>query len=80
MDTTCSIRKFVLVKGGKICQTDLSPFMLFSNFDTFKREIKFTTLRVYTSFFHLLKLQPLFYHVCMALFSNMAATFSYQAK
>ena len=80
MDTSCSARRFVVVKGGKICQIDLSPFLLFSNFDTFKRWIKFTTLRVYTYFFHILKLQPLFYHVCMALFSNMAAIFSYQAK
>ena len=31
-------------------------------------------------FFHILKLESLFYHVCMALFSNMAAIFSYQAK
>ena len=35
--TFLSVRKFVLVKGGKICQIDLSPFLLFSYIDTFKR-------------------------------------------
>ena len=35
--TFLSVRKFVLVKGGKICQIDLSPLLLFSNIDTFKR-------------------------------------------
>ena len=75
MDSSCSVRKFVLVKGGKICQIDLSPFLLFSNFGTFKRLIKFITLRVYTFFFHILKLEPLFYHIYKALFSNMTETF-----
>ena len=58
MDTSCSARRFVVVEGGKICQIDLSPFPLFSNFDTFKRWIKFTSLRVYTYFFTFLSSNP----------------------
>ena len=30
------------------CQTDLSPLLLFYNFNTFYRGIKFSLLRVYT--------------------------------
>ena len=33
MGTTCSVRKFVLVKGGNICQIDLPPFLLLYSFD-----------------------------------------------
>ena len=47
MDTSCSAHRFVVVKGGKIYQIDLSPFLLFSNFNTFKRWIKFTVSRLF---------------------------------
>ena len=58
MDTSYSVRKFVLIKGCKIRQTALSPFLLFFQFRHIQKMNIIYNFEVYTYFFNFLRPNP----------------------